>query len=91
MAADTPDAPRVITHDGYRANERPMAVISAGERFDIIHIEDSYHAAGVDTRTPVRHGYTVRCRGGARFQLVLTDGQGWNVKRLPGPVLVRDE
>lgn len=87
---DGPDDPasRVITHDGHRADERPMAVVIGGERLDILRIEDTWMAAGVDEAAPVRRGFVVRCRGGARFRLVLTEGAGWEVTVLPGPRLV---
>jgi hypothetical protein len=84
----TGDGTRVITHDGHRADERPMAVVIAGERHDIVRIDETWMAAGVDESAPVRRGFVVRCRGGARFRLVLTEGAGWEVTELPGPRLV---
>lgn len=83
--------PRVITHDAYRAHQRPVAVIFEGERFDVLEIENSWIATGVETTSPVRRGFVVRCRGGARFELVHTDERGWNVKLLPGPRLVPED
>jgi hypothetical protein len=82
------DQTRVITHDAFRGDQRPVAVIFEGARFDVIEIEDSYIATGVETTAPVRRGFAVRCRGGARFKLVHTDGNGWSVESVPGPRLV---
>ena len=82
---------RVITHDAYRADQRPVAVIHEGERFDVLEIEDSWIATGVETTSPVRRGFKVRCRGGARFELVHTDGEGWSVEPVPGPRLVKND
>jgi hypothetical protein len=79
---------RVITHDAYRADQRPVAVVYEGERFDVVEIDDSWIATGVETSSPVRRGFDVRCRGGARFKLVHTDGEGWSVELVPGPRLV---
>jgi hypothetical protein len=84
--ADAPN--RVITHDAFRADQRPVAVIFEDQRYDVVEIEHSWIAAGVETTTPVRRGFEVRCRGGARFELVHTDGTGWRVKLIPGPRLV---
>ena len=85
-----PDDPatRVITHDAYRADQRPVAVVFEGTRFDVAEIEDSWIATGVETTSPVRRGFVVRCRGGARFELVHVDQSGWRVKQIPGPRLV---
>jgi len=65
-----------------------MAVVVGGERLDIVRIEDTWMAAGVDEAAPVRRGFVVRCRGGSRFRLVLTEGAGWEVAPLPGPRLI---
>lgn len=85
--SSTPET-RVITHDAYRADQRPVAVVFEGARFDVVEIEDSWIATGVETTAPVRRGFQVRCRGGARFELVHVDESGWHVKQIPGPVLV---
>jgi hypothetical protein len=82
---------RVITHDAYRADQRPVAVVFEEERFDVIEIEDSWIATGVETTAPVRRGFRVRCRGGARFELVHTDESGWKVTSIPGPRLVTSD
>ena len=82
---------KVITHDAYRANQRPVAVIFKEERFDVIEIERSWISTGVATTSPVRRGFEVRCRGGARFELVFTDDVGWAIELLPGPRLVSEE
>jgi len=79
---------RVVTHDAYRADQRPVAVFVDGERFDVLQIERSWIATGVETTAPVRRGFEVRCRGGARFKLVHIDGEGWSVDPIPGPRLV---
>jgi hypothetical protein len=79
---------RVITMDGQRARQTPIAVVHAGERLDITAIEHSWIATGVETTAPVRRGFEVRCRGGARFRLVLTEGAGWAIEPIPGPRLV---
>jgi len=79
---------RVVTHDSWRGDGRPVAVFSGDERFEITDIERSWIAAGVDTASPVRHGFEVRCKGGALFTLVHTEGGGWSVKPHPGPRLV---
>ena len=78
----------MITHDAYRADQRPVAVVFEGARFDVVEIEDSFIATGVETTAPVRRGFEVRCRGGARFKLVHTGGEGWSVEPVPGPRLV---
>ena len=78
----------MITHDAYRSDQRPVAVIFEGRRFDVVEIEDAFIATGVETTSPVRRGFEVRCRGGARFKLVHTDGVGWSVEAVPGPRLV---
>jgi hypothetical protein len=79
---------RVVTHDSWKGDGTPVAVFCDDERFDIIEIERSWIATGVATTAPVRRGFVVRCRGGARFTLVLTEGGGWDVAPLPGPRLV---
>jgi len=82
--------PRVVTHDAYRANQRPVAVVLGERRHDVLAIERSWIAAGVETTSEVRRGFLVRCRGGARFELVHTDAGGWRVEELPGPRLVEN-
>lgn len=84
-------ATRVITHDAYRADQRPVAVVFEGRRFDIVEIEDSWIATGIETTAPVRRGFEVRCRGGARFRLVHSDRDGWSVEPVPGPRLVTSD
>jgi hypothetical protein len=80
---------RVITHDGYRANQTPVAVIFDEERYDISAIEDSWISTGVDPASEVCYGYVVKCRGGSRFRVEHTEKKGWRVEILPGPRLVR--
>lgn len=89
MAAETRQR-RVITMDGQRARQTPIAVVLDGDRLDITLIERRWISTGLETAAPVHHGYEVRCRGGARFRLVLTEGADWDVELLPGPRLVRD-
>ena len=79
---------RVVTHDSWRGDGRPVAVFCGDERLDIADIERSWISTGVDTASPVKRGFEVRCRGGARFRLVRTEGAGWDVLPLPGPRLV---
>ena len=79
---------RVVTHDSWRGGGRPVAVFCGDERFDIADLERSWISTGVDTAAPVKRGFEVRCKGGARFRLVLTEGEGWDVLPLPGPRLV---
>lgn len=91
MSAELPSHPcayRVVTHDSWRGGGRPVAVLCGDERFEIADIERSWIATGVDTASPVKRGFEVRCKGGARFRLVLTEGEGWEVEPLPGPRLV---
>jgi hypothetical protein len=82
---------RVVTHDSWRGDGRPVAVFSGEARFDIVEIERSWIAAGIDTASPVRRGFEVRCKGGARFTLVHIDDQGWCVDLHPGPRLVTSD
>ena len=56
---------RVVTHDSWRGDGRPVAVFSGDERFDIVQIEKSWISTGVETTSPVRRCFEVRCRGGA--------------------------
>jgi hypothetical protein len=78
---------RVIAHDGYKANERPAAVVLDGERLEVREIEDSWIAAGVDPKTEITRGFVVRCDRGIRFRLKHCDERGWIGEVLPGPRL----
>ncbi len=79
---------RVITYDGHRAFERPEAVVFEGKRHEVVSSESLFISTGVETDSPVKRGFMVRCEGGARFRLVLTEGVGWEITPIPGPKLV---
>lgn len=79
----------VVTLDSYKAFEKPKAVIHKGIRHEVVICESLYVATGVDPSSPVRRGFEVRCEGGARFKLELTEGVGWRIEPVPGPTLVR--
>ncbi len=83
-----PPGRRVITHDGYRAEQTPIAVVFDEQRFDVTVIEDAWIATGVDPADAVRRGYLVKCKGGSRFRIEHTEQEGWNIERIPGPHLV---
>ncbi len=80
---------RVITLDNYRAFEKPGAVIYEGVRHEVVVCESLYVATGVDPSSPVRRAFEVRCDGGTRFRLELTEGVGWQIDTIPGPTIVR--
>lgn len=84
--SDTSD--RVVTLDGYRAFEKPGAVVYGGVRHEVIECDSLYVATGVDPSSPVRRAFEVRCEGGKRFRLELTEGVGWQIDLIPGPTLV---
>ena len=77
--------PRVLTHDGHRSNERPSAVIWEDQVYEVMHTEYLFISTGIESTSPVKRGFLVHCRGGARFKLVLEEGSGWIVELLPGP------
>lgn len=78
----------VVTFDGYRADERPSAVILEGRRLEVLEVESSWLESGIDPASDVHRVFMVRCRGGARFRLVLSESKGWEVEPLPGPEAV---
>jgi hypothetical protein len=80
---------RVVTYDGYRAGERPIAVIIDDVRLDVKEIEDTWISTGVDPQSEVCYGFVVRCYGGMRFQLSYSEERAWRGKRLPGPAVVK--
>ena len=82
---------RVITHDGHRAFERAKTVIFEGKRHEVVSSESLFISTGVETDSPVKRGFEVRCEGGARFKLVLTEGVGWEITPIAGPKLVTDQ
>jgi hypothetical protein len=73
---------QVVTHDGYKGNERPSAVIAAGVRLEVALVERSWVSSGVHPTSEVAYGFEVTCLGGDRFRLVYTDARGWRVARL---------
>ena len=81
----------VITYDGHRAFERPDAVIFKGKRHEVASSESLFISTGVETDSPVKRGFMVRCEGGARFKLVLTEGIGWEITPIAGPMLVTEQ
>ena len=82
------DDDRVITLDDYRRAVRPMTVVFGGRELKVVESVSLFVSAGVDYDSPVRRGFRVRCEGGARFELVLTEGVGWEITPIPGPRLV---
>lgn len=87
VQGDPADPIRVVTFDSHRGDGTPIAVIEGGARLEVVAIERAWIATGVATDAPVRRGFEVRCRGGARFRLVNTVGDGWRGEPLPGPRL----
>jgi hypothetical protein len=79
---------RVITYDGHRAFERPKTVVFDGNRHEVVSSESLFISTGVETDSHVKRGFMVRCEGGARFKLVLTEGVGWEITPIAGPKLV---
>ena len=78
---------QVISHDGYKANERPKTVILDGQELPVQVIEKNYIATGVDPQSDIHHWFIVRCLGGARFRLLFVEKTGWKGELLPGPRL----
>jgi hypothetical protein len=79
----------VIAHAGYRGDERPIVIILEEQRYNVIEIEDSWIASGLDPKTEITRGFVVRCEGGTRFRLSHGDESGWLGELLPGPRLVQ--
>ncbi len=77
----------VITHDGYRANERPKEVVYNGERLFVTEVEEAWIETGVKRTDDVCYGFLVRCHGGARFRLLHVEHKGWRGELLSGPRL----
>ena len=75
----------VVTFDGYRADERPSAVILDGRRLDVLEVERSWVESGTESTSEVFRGVVVRCRGGERFRLVFSERQGWKAEMLQSP------
>lgn len=75
----------VRTYDGHKRRVRPLAVTFEGAERLVVDIEDSFVAAGIDPASEVRHGWVVRCEGGARFRIVWSQTRGWTGRLLPGP------
>lgn len=75
---------KVIAHAGYRGDERPIAVIMEDGRYEVIEVEDSWIASGLNPNTETTRGFIVRCKGGARFRLVHGEESGWLGQLLPG-------
>jgi len=85
----SPGEDRVITFDGHRAFDRPVAVVHGGARLEVVACVSLYISTGVEPASPVRRGFEVRCAGGRRFRLILTEGVGWEIIPLPGPSAVK--
>lgn len=82
---------RVITYDGYRADEQPKAIEVSGSRLNILEIEDRWIATGVESDSEVLRGFIVRCLGGARFRLEHGTQSGWKGELLAGPLLIHSK
>ena len=76
---------QIVSYDGHRADVRPKAVVADGERRDVVEIEHAWVETGVDPRSPVIHGFVVRCEGGGRYRVLHHSEDGWGAARLPGP------
>ncbi len=76
---------QIVAYDGHRAAVRPKAVIEDNRRTDVVEIEQSWIETGVDPKSPVIHGFVVRCEHGGRYLLLHASDAGWSAKRLPGP------
>jgi hypothetical protein len=81
----------VLTHDGYRAFERPRALIVGGARYEVSNIEQTWIETGVETDAPVLRVFVVRCEGGSRFRLELCNDTAWRVYALAGLRLIKPD
>ncbi len=79
---------RIMAYSGYRADERPCAVVLDGQLLDIKEIEESWISSGIDPKSDVIRGFVVRCAGGARFRLVCNEKCGWTGELLAGPRII---
>jgi hypothetical protein len=63
-----------------RGEDRPVAVVIAGERFEIVDTHDRAMVTGADAGGPITHRLWVEVSDGRRFELhrVLPDGP-WRV------------
>lgn len=82
---DESDPIEVLTLDSHKRRVRPRAVVWEGQQLFVAEVEDSFVATGLDPSSEVRHGWVVRCEGGARFRLVWSEELGWRGSLLPGP------
>jgi hypothetical protein len=66
-----------------RGEERPVAVVVAGERFEITAVLDRAMVTGCEAGQPIRHCLWVEVEGGRRFELtrILPDG-AWRVRTM---------
>ena len=85
------DKNKVLTYDGYRAMQKPRVIIFDGMEFDVSDCESLYISTGERSDAPVKRGFRVRCLGGRQFELELTEGDGWRIKPIPGPVAANEE
>ena len=72
---------KVVCRSEGRGEELPVAVVIAGDRFEITAVTDRAMVTTVSAGDPVRHRLWVEVEGGRRFELtrVLPDGS-WRVR-----------
>ena len=67
-----------------RGEERPVALVICGRRFEITEIHDRAMISNIDAGSPTRHRLWVETDDGRRFELtrIMPDGV-WRVKTAP--------
>lgn len=71
---------RVEAYSGYKANERPVAFIFQGHRWEISEILDRWYEGGVNSEQPVVDYFKVKARDGSVFILRYeAESDAWTV------------
>ncbi|MBN2283332.1 MAG: cytoplasmic protein [Deltaproteobacteria bacterium] len=70
----------VECYSGHRANERPLAFVHRGRRYEVAHIVDRWYEGGTSPDRPVQDYFKVETAGGERFILRYTSlFDAWSV------------
>lgn len=71
---------RVEAYSGYKANERPVAFIFQGHRWEISEILDRWYEGGVNSEQPVVDYFKVKTSEGSVFILRYeAESDAWTV------------
>ena len=78
---------QVEAYSGYKANERPVAFIFHGRRWEISEILDRWYEGGVNPEQPVVDYFKVKTRDGSVFILRYeADSDIWSIIEARGQI-----